>query len=439
MKKWTIVLFLRENDVEAVPVNWLNGDVCYWPPYNTHKVGKAISSCEDPDISTWTLHEIRKLGKGCNYDSLIEAKNKAKRAEDTSDINNSEKENSKRISKKPKFFYETLDVQSASDDDISMSENDLTEIPMELPLSPAFSSTISSVDLSAGFVKSLKPISKRESATLKQSLITSPSLTNNNVEDAKECTFQKSPSNDRRSQTFQLKSRTKPTYDDNFNFSNENSRNNTIAQNTKHDILQKKSRSSGNVNNSTLSDDAFKTQVLRQLQILDVRQKQLSEDIATLSTMLTPIMDKMDGFFNGNKILNDENIIPIFSQFTFPLKNADDLKNLEDFLVEKEHFDHFVKELKIIGDSTYKVMLKRILPMVFSNQLAQTFSWYGKKGNENFSLLKICSAISGAVEKTHRCTLADIQSVVSNWLVKATERVNKKSVRQAHEKDRNEN
>lgn len=55
---WTIVHFIKENSVEAVPTTWIVGNMCYWPSFTSEKVYKAIKNHEHPN-SCWESFEIR--------------------------------------------------------------------------------------------------------------------------------------------------------------------------------------------------------------------------------------------------------------------------------------------------------------------------------------------------------------------------------------------
>lgn len=44
---WTIVKFIVENSIEAVPTRWLIGSsTCSWPKYDPARLTKAIKNCE---------------------------------------------------------------------------------------------------------------------------------------------------------------------------------------------------------------------------------------------------------------------------------------------------------------------------------------------------------------------------------------------------------
>jgi len=46
--EWTIVHFIDEDMVEAVPKVWLHDKLCYWPPYTSKRLNHAITMCEKP-------------------------------------------------------------------------------------------------------------------------------------------------------------------------------------------------------------------------------------------------------------------------------------------------------------------------------------------------------------------------------------------------------
>lgn len=102
---WTVVQFLNDGTVEAVPSNWIQGEICHWPSFAHQKLITAIKKCE-PLNTCWPSHNVKifrnaTFGKYKNFfilvfyngqplcfsDDYIKARNKTKVAEDTSDIN----------------------------------------------------------------------------------------------------------------------------------------------------------------------------------------------------------------------------------------------------------------------------------------------------------------------------------------------------------------
>lgn len=55
---WTVVQFVEDGTVEAIPSNWIQGDMCHWPPYFHQKLVMAIRKCEALN-TCWPTHKIK--------------------------------------------------------------------------------------------------------------------------------------------------------------------------------------------------------------------------------------------------------------------------------------------------------------------------------------------------------------------------------------------
>ncbi|CAG9820015.1 unnamed protein product [Phaedon cochleariae] len=83
-RTWTIVKFLQDHSVAAVPTTWINNDMCFWPPFTPQKVSVAIKS---QDFNTcWPSYKVD-MFRNATYDNYETVRGKAKIAEDTSDLN----------------------------------------------------------------------------------------------------------------------------------------------------------------------------------------------------------------------------------------------------------------------------------------------------------------------------------------------------------------
>lgn len=83
-----------------------------------------------------------------------------------------------------------------------------------------------------------------------------------------------------------------------------------------------------------VSDANFKKQVLRQLQIINIRQQQMSEDVSML-------LMKANSEKNEPIVSNEDSI---FKTYNFPLKTVPELEELEEFLIQDENFNTFVSK-----------------------------------------------------------------------------------------------
>lgn len=76
---WAVIKFPDEDDaVAAVPISWLKGDRCYWPPWSQDKVTKAIKNCTPPE-DTWQTHQFLQMRNNIfeSYDTAIKKVEKA--------------------------------------------------------------------------------------------------------------------------------------------------------------------------------------------------------------------------------------------------------------------------------------------------------------------------------------------------------------------------
>ncbi|CAG9771293.1 unnamed protein product [Ceutorhynchus assimilis] len=91
---WCVVEF--SDGVQIVPHSWITGDKCYWPTYSGINAQslfkKAVVEYQAPDKNNWALYAMRILGI---YDSYEQAAPKLKKAEIQSDINSSDKDESR--------------------------------------------------------------------------------------------------------------------------------------------------------------------------------------------------------------------------------------------------------------------------------------------------------------------------------------------------------
>ncbi|XP_074035286.1 uncharacterized protein [Leptinotarsa decemlineata] len=101
-KTWTVVKFLEENSVEAVPTHWLIGNThCVWPPYPREKVINSIRTYENMN-TCWPSHKVSIFRNG-TYNNYLEARNKTKVAEYSSDLNEEDSKSRKYRKKKNKI------------------------------------------------------------------------------------------------------------------------------------------------------------------------------------------------------------------------------------------------------------------------------------------------------------------------------------------------
>ncbi|KYQ51476.1 hypothetical protein ALC60_09421 [Trachymyrmex zeteki] len=83
-KTWTVVQFIDEETVEAVPTTWIINNKCYWPPFQMEKIVAAIKKHAEPN-TCWPSYDITTF-RNSSYDNYRIAREKAKKAEFTSEL-----------------------------------------------------------------------------------------------------------------------------------------------------------------------------------------------------------------------------------------------------------------------------------------------------------------------------------------------------------------
>ncbi|KAK4881023.1 hypothetical protein RN001_004342 [Aquatica leii] len=80
---WSIVKLIDDDTVQAVPTSWINGNMCFWPPYPTERLTFAIKRHE-PHSQNWTTYPI-KVFRNSTYTDYQIARQKEKKSETQSD------------------------------------------------------------------------------------------------------------------------------------------------------------------------------------------------------------------------------------------------------------------------------------------------------------------------------------------------------------------
>ncbi|KAG5881924.1 hypothetical protein JTB14_038445 [Gonioctena quinquepunctata] len=126
---WTIVKFISDNSVEAVPTSWVAEGKCAWPNYTRERLMKAIRTCEPP-MCCWNHHEIKPF-RNATYNNYATARQKSMRAEETPDLN-SDCDKEKRVSKRTKTFSADFDYEQSDDSSCSDKHTEV-EVISEFP------------------------------------------------------------------------------------------------------------------------------------------------------------------------------------------------------------------------------------------------------------------------------------------------------------------
>ncbi|KAK5642720.1 hypothetical protein RI129_008887 [Pyrocoelia pectoralis] len=111
-KTWTIVKFVEDDSVQAVPANWIENSKCFWPSYPNDRLIQAIKRCEPHNVS-WPLYEV-KVFRNSSYSDYQVARQKEKRAEIESDLNTDNEGESKKKRKRFQKIYSSDEEEEIS-------------------------------------------------------------------------------------------------------------------------------------------------------------------------------------------------------------------------------------------------------------------------------------------------------------------------------------
>ncbi|KAM0730284.1 hypothetical protein ACS0PU_004161 [Formica fusca] len=120
-----------------------------------------------------------------------------------------------------------------------------------------------------------------------------------------------------------------------------------------------------------------------------------------------------------------EQIISIFNNkdLNFPLKTEEDLQTVELILENDDEITKAINELQQIGGNNGYEFIRRALSMILTNEVADKYSFFGRKKKKSFCNLNICKLLIRASKKGGYCqTTKESEKYIQGWLRRAAER-----------------
>ncbi|XP_019884176.2 uncharacterized protein LOC105254819 isoform X2 [Camponotus floridanus] len=120
-----------------------------------------------------------------------------------------------------------------------------------------------------------------------------------------------------------------------------------------------------------------------------------------------------------------EEIISIFNNkdVHFPLKTEKDLQTVELILENDDEITKAMNELIQIGGNNGYEFIRRALSMMLTNEIADKYSFFGRKKKKSFCNLNICKLLISASQKGRYCeTTKEAEKFIQGWLRRAAER-----------------
>ncbi|XP_025200037.1 uncharacterized protein LOC112597974 isoform X2 [Melanaphis sacchari] len=407
---WAIVHFTADNTVDYVPSGWIRKNgitvLCAWPN-NDMNLKKFRSNRLNPNKSDFTYYKCRVISKDIAL--LSEARIKAEKAKFTSDVSDVDnyKTKQKNINPLNKSVEAILQKRSSLLPDHSLEYVDENCIMVKnddgfnLCESDESSENLSTIDDSDAD-KDYKPINKGENKDNTNIWLT---------EDMSEVNDESMVAED--------------------------------TQNNKSGL-----------SNSTVTHNYCDTPTLPQLQPLQSQkiepvhsqsfidfQKATLSYLAFLKIEISKIADNQQQILEHIKLSNNVNIfqgsagdqrleheIDYFIH-NWPISTKEGLTNMEEKMKLDVNFKkQVVWELARVGGKSLKSMIYKMMKKVFEDQVLISYTYYGLRNKENFSLLAINKAIF-AVNKSSIKHSSDDEIITSigKWLTCAKGRLEKKN------------
>lgn len=358
-KTWTVVQFLDDLTVEAIPSTWIQGNECHWPSFSREKLYNAIRKSE-PLNTCWPTHKI-KIFRSATYGDYLKARNKAKIAENTSDINTEPED----VEVKRKRIQKIL---SSSDESIDDSN---------LPAPPSISK--------------YKPKKKQ--------LHIIPGNGGHQVMDNSCFENIETMNDDIINDDLEAKEDGTESFQDTSNFNIINTCKNCRCK----DCLEKDRAS-----------DRSNKHLMQQYHILRGMSKDILEEVKSIKHSLGRAERAPDAaptsFFNELGC-------------QFPLNSEEDIALFNTFLENEENFKNAVTELSRVGGLNTYNFVSRTLTLLLTNELAISYSWLGRKGKKVFKTLKVASLIiESATVAIKEVTRQEIEQSIQLWVRRAFDR-----------------
>ncbi|CAI6360525.1 unnamed protein product [Macrosiphum euphorbiae] len=454
-----VIIFTKENSVEAVPSHWLSrdGKTCAWPKRHLDTT-RQIEKKTQPNTLDYTWFEIRVLSNSIS--SLKEAKEKAKIATFTSDLSSMEEDKKTRNIRRKK-----IDDDDDDDDDRDFSYSKIKtkkhfKTKQDKILSPPkFIETGIAGDsndsdsgsdniLFSNFKRS--SVAKNRASVSTTASLTSPSL-KWNVDDIGLLSSNKTIKKKLDFESISLHS-TSPQKDADLHHDNINVDNFSIHYkdgidnmngNLKNDCPKKLNVEDKHLNNSIThfstpsssvsisNNSTVQTEMLCILKNLTRTLTNLKYEVRTMSTKIERLENVItDQQKNQNNSSTKNNYYPVDENiYKFPLTSLDELTVFEEKIMDKDFRQKMITFLVRLERTTVSDMTRQIMSKLFHNNLLSKFSYSGQKKKMIFSSLNSCALIFETIRtvKSHQnCIDQEILKPMKFFMANAKFREEKK-------------
>ncbi|XP_060846483.1 uncharacterized protein LOC132926162, partial [Rhopalosiphum padi] len=461
-----IVLFIKENSVEAVPSHWLSSDgkTCAWPKRHLDPI-RQIEKKKQPNTLEYTWFQIRIL-LAKSISSLKEAKAKAEVATFTSDLSSIEEDKETRnirckkidddyindgdsfsLKKKPKKHFKTIqdkilsppkfietgnivnnDEDTGSDSDTMLISNIKSKKKSPLKYFQYKTSINISEDKKRSSTESYLPlrsssISKNKPLVSTSAILISPfgkwdvddiDIPNSNKIIKRKLDFGSTliPSKSSQINT--------DIYHDNINIDNTSIHYtdgmDNINVDLKSDCLEKFNVEDKHLDNtpthfstpsssvSISNSSKVQAEMLNILKSLTRSVTNIKYDVKNITTKFDRLNNVLSDLQkNQNSSSTKNNYCPVDeSIYKFPLINLEELNIFEEKIVDNDFRQKIVHYLSRLSRDSVSDMTRQIMYNMFHNNLLSKFSYAGQKHKMVFATLHSCSIIFETIRSVQK-------------------------------------
>ncbi|CAG9769353.1 unnamed protein product [Ceutorhynchus assimilis] len=349
----------------------------FWPPIKDSKLYRKALVESEPVESDWTLYGVKKIY--FQTGDLNKAFRKEKEAEQTSDIYDTDDATSVVINRPRKRIKRVLDSDDDSGDDSRFSR------PPQIKIKQLSGSKEKKQISSPSTSKEQRPIAASEIFTPRSSLGSSLYVETPDIRDS-------SSIEKRQERQISLPSTSKER-----------------STATSPQLLTIGATPYARTPDITESNLPIFINVLNTVK---EQNKLILTKLENLETLIAgvPVVEAA---------VNSGNPLPI----ELPLISDDNINATENYLEEKRNFTRLVNYLGSLGGTNLKNKVHKILRQLLSNDLACSYSYFGKKGKKSFSELKLNKAIIQTTQlKIESASLLEIEDTIKIWLKHAPDR-----------------
>ncbi|KAK5647964.1 hypothetical protein RI129_002856 [Pyrocoelia pectoralis] len=369
---WKVVRFTHDNTIEAVPLEWINNNECFWPPptYSRNQLTAALRNCEEPD-DEWSIYDVIHYENN-TFDSYAVAKLKILKAK-KSKIDDLASDSDATSRKKRKYKMRKC---------ISSDEDDVPTVVHKLHTPP---------------IMEIDSNNEMDGQLLSDSEFDQTIIYNKKQKDDLEgprSSHTSTPTSSRSLSDIPEINPPIPSFSSVVPGSNDSSK-----------CLCCPVHSEG--------IKVYLQQAIKKINLVQASINQLAKDMQELK--------KQNMFTEVNHQKPNESL---FIKQNLPATTKETLNHLEDYLNNVDNFERAVSELHLIGGATLYDFVKRMLSGLITDKLAAQFSFYGLRTKEKFSQLKVSELIIRCAKHGNfkETTTKDVEDCIKKWLRRAKER-----------------